>query len=137
MTHVLATAIRRHALDVVTRERESHIGSAVSISDFLSVSYGNVMWFDLAPARACSSFDAVLEHGGQGGAIVAGGVGKLGTMCDGGIGSRMPDALKGRPRLRERFDVISLSPDVLCGAVGTQSMLNAVGGPAPSAVEAA
>ena len=48
MTQALAKAIRRHALEMVTRAKASHIGSALSISDIVAVLYGKVMRFDAA-----------------------------------------------------------------------------------------
>ncbi len=62
-------------------------------------------------------------------------VGKLVTvedhLSDGGFGSWMLEALNGQPQLRARIEVISLSAAV-CGTVGTQGVLNAVGGLAPA-----
>lgn len=46
MTQALAKAIRRHALEMVTQAKASHIGSALSISDLVAVLYGNVLRLD-------------------------------------------------------------------------------------------
>lgn len=43
-----ATRIRRLSLEMVTRARASHIGSALSIADIVAVLYGEVMRYDAA-----------------------------------------------------------------------------------------
>ena len=48
-------------------------------------------------------------------------------LVDGGFGSWMFEALREEPRLIARLRTVALSPEV-CGAVGSQTMLNALGG---------
>jgi len=49
MTRMLARQIRTSALQMVTRARASHVGSALSISDIVAVLYGQILKLD--PAR--------------------------------------------------------------------------------------
>jgi transketolase len=51
-------------------------------------------------------------------------------LADGGFGSWMCEAMSARPELRQRIDSINLSADV-CGMVGGQGVLNALGGLRP------
>ena len=48
-------------------------------------------------------------------------------LVDGGFGSWLFEALRGEPELIRRLRTVGLSADV-CGAVGSQAMLNALGG---------
>ncbi len=64
MTQALARAIRRHALQMVTQAKASHIGSALSISDILAVLYGSVLRFD-AKDPASSDRDRFLLSKGH------------------------------------------------------------------------
>ena len=74
---LLATTVRRHALTMVHNAKASHIGSALSITDILSVLYGSVMkvdpqtpnWserdrFILSKGHACVAVYAVLAARG-------------------------------------------------------------------------
>lgn len=73
----LAKAIRRTSVEMVARAEASHIGSALSIADILSVLYTEVMAFDpsdesaphrdrliLSKGHACVSVYAALHHVG-------------------------------------------------------------------------
>lgn len=59
----LARDIRRHALRMVHRAKASHIGSALSISDILSVLYGRVMHIDPSNPGAVDRDRFVLSKG--------------------------------------------------------------------------
>lgn len=76
-TRSLARAVRRHALQMVHRAKASHIGSALSIVDIVSVLYGHVMNIDasdpygpdrdrfiLSKGHACVAVYAVLAERG-------------------------------------------------------------------------
>ncbi|WP_347988752.1 transketolase [Methylomonas sp. AM2-LC] len=77
LTHKLANAIRRDAIQMVHRAKASHIASALSIADILAVLYGEVMHIDVTnqyyPARdrfilskghSCTTLYAVLAEVG-------------------------------------------------------------------------
>ena len=77
MTQSLATEIRTLSLEMVTRARASHIGSALSIADIVAVLYGKVMninpsnpdWplrdrFILSKGHACVAIYAALAARG-------------------------------------------------------------------------
>lgn len=53
-------------------------------------------------------------------------------LADGGFGSWLMESLQSRPELRARLDSVSLSPEV-CGMVGSQAVLNSLGGLRPKA----
>jgi len=57
-------------------------------------------------------------------------------LGDGGFGSWLMEAVRQEPGLLQRVRTTSLSPDV-CGTVGSQAMLNALGGLAESGPQAA
>lgn len=76
-TKELALRIRRRALEMVTRARASHIGSALSITDIIAVLYGGVLRvnpvapddpnrdrFILSKGHACVALYAVLAETG-------------------------------------------------------------------------
>lgn len=48
-------------------------------------------------------------------------------LCDGGFGSWLMESVVGQPGMNARIQVHALSP-VVCGTVGSQAMLNALGG---------
>ncbi|MBC9034085.1 transketolase [Sphingomonas sp. JC676] len=75
--HARATRIRRLSLEMVTRARASHIGSALSIADIVAALYGEVMrfnpanwsWADrdrllLSKGHACVAIYAALADAG-------------------------------------------------------------------------
>lgn len=52
-------------------------------------------------------------------------------LLDGGFGSWMEESVRSHPLLRARVKPVGLS-DIVCGSVGTQSTLNALGGLTPA-----
>jgi len=62
-TQFLARSVRRQALQMVHRAKASHIGSALSIVDIVSVLYGHVMQVDASDPRAENRDRFILSKG--------------------------------------------------------------------------
>jgi transketolase len=62
-THKLANKIRQHAIQMVHRAKASHIASALSIADILSVLYGQVLNFDPQNPKSESRDRFILSKG--------------------------------------------------------------------------
>lgn len=62
-TRSLARVVRRQALEMVHRAKASHIGSALSIADIVSVLYGRVMRFNAADPGAADRDRFILSKG--------------------------------------------------------------------------
>jgi transketolase len=67
----MAHRIRRHVLDMTSRGRSSHVGSALSITDIMSVLYGHMMHYDPKKPKAADRDRFVLSKGHAGAAVYA------------------------------------------------------------------
>jgi transketolase len=63
MTQQLALEVRRLAIEMVTRAKASHIGSALSIADIVAVLYGSVLNVDPAQPKLVSRDRFILSKG--------------------------------------------------------------------------
>lgn len=70
-TSELARRVRRHVVNMTSRGRSSHVGSALSIADILAVLYGDVMRVDSANPRWELRDRFILSKGHAGAAVYA------------------------------------------------------------------
>ncbi len=69
--HVVAGRIRHHVLEMTTRGKSSHIGSALSMVDMMAVLYGHMMTYDPAEPRMQTRDRFILSKGHAGAAVYA------------------------------------------------------------------
>ena len=67
----LAHRVRRHVLDMTTRGKSSHVGSALSIVDILAVLYGHVMTYEPMNPKSADRDRFILSKGHAGAAVYA------------------------------------------------------------------
>lgn len=67
----MANRIRHHVLDMTSRGKSSHVGSALSMVDVLSVLYGRLMQFDALNPRAADRDRFILSKGHAGAGVYA------------------------------------------------------------------
>lgn len=67
----LAKRVRRHVIDMTHRGNSSHVGSALSIVDIMSVLYGNVMRYDAAQPKWSERDRFILSKGHAGSCVYA------------------------------------------------------------------
>ena len=67
----VAHRVRRHVLDMTTRGKSSHVGSALSMVDIVAVLYGHVMMYDPARPKWADRDRFILSKGHAGAAVYA------------------------------------------------------------------
>jgi len=67
----MAHRVRRHVLEMTSRGRSSHVGSALSMTDIITVLYGHMMRFDAANPKAADRDRFILSKGHAGAAVYA------------------------------------------------------------------
>lgn len=67
----MAHRIRRHVLDMTSRGRSSHVGSALSMTDMMAVIYGHMMHYDPQNPKAADRDRFILSKGHAGAAVYA------------------------------------------------------------------
>jgi len=67
----MAHRVRRHVLEMTSRGRSSHVGSALSMVDMISVIYGHMMHYDAKNPRAADRDRFILSKGHAGAAVYA------------------------------------------------------------------
>lgn len=67
----VAHRVRRHVLDMTSRGKSSHVGSALSMVDIVTVLYGHVMRYDPAHPKAADRDRFILSKGHAGAAVYA------------------------------------------------------------------
>ncbi|MEI4197518.1 transketolase [Roseovarius sp. E0-M6] len=66
-----AHRVRRHVLDMTSRGKSSHVGSALSMTDIVTVLYGHMMTYDPADPRSANRDRFILSKGHAGAAVYA------------------------------------------------------------------
>ncbi|MCE0506581.1 transketolase [Roseivivax sp. GX 12232] len=67
----VAHRVRRHVLDMTSKGKSSHVGSALSMTDIVTVIYGHLMTYDPAYAKSPTRDRFILSKGHAGAAVYA------------------------------------------------------------------
>lgn len=67
----VAHRVRRHVLDMTSRGRSSHVGSALSMTDMVTVIYGHLMTYDPIEPKSATRDRFILSKGHAGAAVYA------------------------------------------------------------------
>lgn len=70
-TETMADRIRRHALDMTHRGKSSHVGSVLSMADFMAVLYGSVLRLDPSEPKHPDRDRFILSKGHAGAGVYA------------------------------------------------------------------
>lgn len=67
----MAHRVRRHVVEMTSRGKSSHVGSALSMTDIITVLYGHMMTFDPANPKSADRDRFILSKGHAGAAVYA------------------------------------------------------------------